>query len=142
MTVQTENKALWQSWVGVWNGNLALADAIITPDFVAHFVPLPGSPGEVRGAEGLKQWIGPILMGFSNVSFTTDIGPLEGDDKIAGRWIFRGTYNGGMPGVPAESVGKSVEYAGVDILRIENGKIAEYWLSADILQLLQQLGVA
>ena len=141
MTVQTENKALFQSWMAMWNGNLALADTIIAPNFVAHFVPMPGSPGEVRGPEALKQWIGPIFMAFSNVSFTTDIGPLADDDKVVGRWIFRATYNGVMPGVPAESVGKSVEYAGVDILRIENGKIVEYWLCADILQFLQQLGV-
>ena len=142
MTVQTENKTLWQPWAALWNGNLALADEIIAPNFVAHFVPMAGSPGEVRGPEGLKQWIGPLSVAFSNVSFTTDIGPLADEDKVVGRWIFRATYNGGMPGVPAESAGKSVEYAGVDILRIENGKIAEYWLSADILQLLQQLGIA
>jgi hypothetical protein len=40
-----------------------------------------------------------------------------------------------------EVVGKQVEYAGMDIFRVDAGKIVEYWLCADILQLLQQVGV-
>ncbi|MBA2247323.1 MAG: ester cyclase [Chloroflexia bacterium] len=52
-----------------------------------------------------------------------------------------GTYQGGIPGSSPSAVGQPVEYEGVDVFRIEEGKIAEYWLSADILQLLQEIGV-
>jgi predicted ester cyclase len=59
---------------------------------------------------------------------------------VAGRWVFRGTYQGGIPGASPDAVGKRVEYAGIDLFRVEAGKLVEYWLCADILQLLQQVG--
>lgn len=140
MATQT-NKNLWTPWFEMWNGDLAIADAIIAPDFVAHFAPAGNSPGEVRGPEGLKQWIGGAVGAFADYRFTTTVGPLADEDKVVGRWVFRGTYRGGIPGSPPAATGKQVEYAGIDIFRVESGKIAEYWLCADILQLLQQVGV-
>ena len=135
------NQALWQSWNELWNGNLSIADEIIAPNFVAHFAPIGNSPGEVHGPDGLKQWIGGAVGAFADHSFTTTVGPLSDDDKVAGRWLFHGTYKGGMPGASPNAVGKHVEYAGIDLFRVEVGKIVEYWLCADTLQLLQQVGV-
>src|SRR5260370_42493675 len=57
MSSQT-NKDLWKRWMEVWNGNLSIADEIIAPNFVAHLAPASTSPAEVRGPDGLKQWIG------------------------------------------------------------------------------------
>ena len=135
------NHELWQSWIALWNGDLSLADQIIAPNFVAHFAPMGNSPGEVRGPDGMKQWIGTLVAAFSDFSFTTTVGPIAEKDHIAGRWLFRAVYQGGMPGASPDAVGKRVEYAGMDIVRVEGGKIAEYWLCADILKLLQQVGV-
>lgn len=132
--------ALWATWGELWNGNLALADEIIAPDFVAHFAPVGAWPSEVRGPAGLAQGIGGIRAAFSDGNFTTMVGPLAENDLVAGRWSFRGTYQGGMPGSSPAAVGKRVEYAGTDLFRVRDGKIVEYWLSADMLQLLQQLG--
>lgn len=140
MSSQT-NKELWQRWSALWNGNLALADEIIAPDFVAHFAAAGGSPSEVQGPEGLKQWIGGILAAFSNAGFTTSVGPLADEDLVAGRWIFRATYQGGMPGASPAAIGNDVEYVGMDIFRVKDEKIVEYWLCADILHLLQQVGM-
>ncbi len=134
-------KDLWASWVALWNGNLALADQIIAPDFVAHFAAIGTSPGEVRGPAGLAQWIGGTRAAFTDARFTTVVGPLAENDLVAGRWVFRGTYQGGMPGSSPAAVGKQMEYAGIDLFRVRDGHIAEYWLCADMLQLLQQLGV-
>lgn len=133
--------ALWTSWGELWNGNLGLVDKIIAPDFVAHFAPVGTSPSEVRGPAGLAQWIGGMRAGFTDAGFTTVVGPLAENDLVAGRWIFRGIYQGGMPGSSPAAAGKRVEYAGMDLFRVRDGKIVEYWLCADMLQLLQQLGV-
>ncbi len=140
MSSQT-NKELWKHWIEVWNGNLSIADEIIAPNFVAHFAPASTSPAEVRGPDGLKQWIGGSAAAFTDYSFTTTVGPLVDEDKVAGRWLFRGIYQGGIPGSSPAAVGKQVEYAGMDLFRVEAGKIVEYWLCADILQLLQQVGM-
>ena len=79
---------------------------------------------------------------FADHSFTTTVGPLSDDDEVAGRWLFHGTYKRGMPGASPNAVGEHVEYAGIDLFRVEAGKIVEYWLCADTLQLLQQVGVS
>lgn len=134
-------KELWNAWLTLWNGNLSIADSIIAPTFVAHFAPAATSPAEVRGPAGLKQWIGGSAAAFSDYSFTTTVGPLAEEDLVAGRWVFRGTYQGGIPGAPSAAIGTRVEYAGMDLFRVETGKIVEYWLCADILQFLQQIGM-
>jgi predicted ester cyclase len=95
----------------------------------------------VRGPAGLKQLIGGSAAAFSDYSFTTTVGPLAEEDLVAGRWVFRGTYQGGIPGAPSAAIGTRVEYAGMDLFRVEAGKIVEYWLCADILQFLQQIGM-
>jgi len=135
------NQALWNSWSELWNGNLSLADDILAPNFIAHFAPAGNSPAEVRGPAGLKQWISGAVAAFTDYSFTTSVGPLSDADMIAGRWVFRAIYQGGMPGASPAAIGKHIEYAGMDMLRVEAGKIVEYWLCADILQLLQQVGM-
>jgi predicted ester cyclase len=135
------NKELWLSWSALWNGNLSIADEIIAPNFIAHFAPIGNSPAEVHGPDALKQWIGATVGAFTDYSFTTTVGPLVDEDHVAGRWLFRAIYQGGIPGASPGAVGKQVEYAGMDLFRVEAGKIVEYWLCADTLQLLQQVGV-
>jgi len=135
----SRHKALWKPWLELWNGNLDIADEIVAPGFVAHFAAAGNSPGEVRGPGGLKQWIGGVLATFTDYSFTTTIGPLADGDMVVGRWVFRAVYRGGIPGTPPTAIGNRVEYAGMDFLRVESEKIVEYWLCADILQMLQQI---
>lgn len=134
------SKELWLPWLDLWNGDFSRADEIIAPDFVAHFSPLAGSPDEVRGPAGLTGWIAGITAAFADHRFATTVGPLADGDLVAGRWVFRATYRGGIPGSAPDAVGSPVEYAGIDILRVEAEQIAEYWLCADILDLLQQIG--
>lgn len=136
-----ESKALWGRWVSLWNGDLAVARDLIAPEFVAHFAPVGPSPAEVRGPDGLTSWIAQVTGAFSDHRFETVVGPLAEGDLVAGRWVFRAEYRGGFPGALVEAVGRRVEYAGMDLLRVEGGRIAEYWLCADILLLLQQVGV-
>ncbi len=95
----------------------------------------------MRGPEGLKEWIGGVLAAFEDYRFRTEVGPLVAGDLLAGRWMFTATYRGGFPGVSPQAVGRQVEYAGADFLRVEGGQVTEYWLTAEILLLLQQLGV-
>jgi predicted ester cyclase len=58
------------------------------------------------------------------------------------RWKAEGTYGGGFPGSSPAAVGRRVTFYGTDTLRVEDGKLIEYWANADSLWLIQQLGVS
>lgn len=134
-------EALWARWLDLWNGDLAIADEIVAPGFVAHFAPAGNSPAEVRGPDGLADWISQIMAPLAGYRVMTTVGPLADGDMLAGRWVMRGTYQGGIPGSPPEAVGAEIAYEGMDLLRVEDGQLVEYWLSADTLHFLQQIGV-
>jgi len=132
---------LWAAWQALWNGDLARAQTIIAPDFVAHFAPAGNSPSQVRGPKGLTDWISGSLGALEHYRFETEVGPLVDGDLLAGRWRLSGAYRGGVQGSSPDAVGKGIAYAGHDLIRVEAGRIVEYWLCADILQFLQQIGV-
>ena len=46
-----------------------------------------------------------------------------------------------LPRRAAEAAGRELTFTGTDILRIADGKLAEYWANADSLLFFQQLGV-
>jgi steroid delta-isomerase-like uncharacterized protein len=60
-------------------------------------------------------------------------------DRVVVRWSSRGTHLGEAHGLPP--TGKQVTNSGINIFRIEDGKIAEVWDIFDRLWLWQQLGV-
>jgi len=62
----------------------------------------------------------------------------EGDFTYL-RWHGDGTHTGEMMGIPA--TGKPVHVTGMDILKLQDGKIQERWAEIDAFSLMQQLGV-
>lgn len=137
----TDNKSLWGPCAELWNGDLALVERIIAPDFVAHAAPITGTGSdEVHGREGLRGWVSGIRAAIPDLTFSTQVGPVSEGDMLVGRWQARGTYRGGIPGVPAEAIGRRVHFSGTDSLRVVNGLLAEYWANADSLSFMQQLG--
>jgi predicted ester cyclase len=132
---------LWQNWLALWNGALSLADDLIADDFTLHAAMMDGSDSTaIRGPKGLAEWIAQTRAAFPDLAFTTQVGPIVQDDHVAGRWQATGTYQGGFPGAKAEP-GTVVTFTGADLLRLADGKIVEYWLNSDTLQLLAALGV-
>ncbi len=134
-----DNAAIWADWIALWNGDLGRADDIIAPDITLHMTPIDG--GDVASLEspaGMARWIGGLHAAFAPLTFAVQVAPLFQGDMIAGRWLATGRYAGGFPGAKAQP-GTATSFAGADFLRIEDGKIAEYWLSADVLDLMGQL---
>jgi steroid delta-isomerase-like uncharacterized protein len=60
-------------------------------------------------------------------------------DKIAFRWMMSGTHEGEFMGVAP--TGKLVTVMGMDIVRVLDGEILEYWGEFDVMNMLRQLGV-
>jgi predicted ester cyclase len=62
---------------------------------------------------------------------------VEGD-KVAARWVVRGTHRG--PFLGFAPTGRAIEMAECGILRFEGGQLVELNRVADELSLLRQLG--
>jgi steroid delta-isomerase-like uncharacterized protein len=60
-------------------------------------------------------------------------------DKIACRFVVRGSHRGVFQGIPP--TGKPISLSGITILRFVDGRCVERWSQADFMGLLQQLGV-
>lgn len=86
--------------------------------------------------EALKQHIREFEAAFPRYEFIAEDIVAEGD-KVAVRFTARGTHEGQLYDLAA--TGRSFEVPGLIIYRIENGKIAEFWLQADVMSLMQQL---
>jgi predicted ester cyclase len=140
MADATKNTAeLWAQWVDLWNGKAA-APQLAAPEFTIHAALIDGSPSSaLRGPEGLAAMIGQIRAAFPDLTFTTEVGPLRDGDFLIGRWRADGRYAGGFPGATA-AAGTPIAFTGTDILRQRDGRLVEYWLNGDTLDLLRQLG--
>lgn len=131
---------LYQAWIELWNGRFELAHEIIAENCRVHQAPSdPKNPLDLRGPEGVLKM---IMMGhapFSDLVFRIELEPIVEGNRLAARWISEGRYKGDFPGATV-SPGTRITFGGIDIMRIEDGKIAEYWVSSDGIYLLAQLG--
>ncbi len=60
-------------------------------------------------------------------------------DKVVIRWIFSGTHQGSLLGIPA--TGKKVRWTGITIYRIVDGKVLEERGEEDFLGFFRQIGL-
>jgi steroid delta-isomerase-like uncharacterized protein len=88
-------------------------------------------------AEAAKQEAADFRRGFPDVISTIEDLIAEGD-KVVARWRSRATHRGDYMGTPPS--GKEVEFTGISVYRIEEGKIAESWTVEDQLGLMRQIG--
>ncbi|MGI5500391.1 ester cyclase [Lentzea sp. CA-135723] len=118
---------LTQTWLDFWNGDLAKADDIVAEQIVWHVAPLTGGPQQDHsGKANLVEWVRSSHENTPGLKFTIDVGPIEQAPFTVVRWF-------------AEA--GEFSFYGTDILRVEDGRIAEYWLNADSLWAAQQLGL-
>ena len=82
--------------------------------------------------------VGAFRAAFPDLRVKNEDVIAEGD-KVVARWTARGTHNGALMNIPP--TGKQVTLKGIDVLRIEGGKIVERWGEFDALGMLHQLGV-
>jgi steroid delta-isomerase-like uncharacterized protein len=131
-----DNKALVRRLFDeVWNtGNVALVDDLLAPDFVDHAAQMGGGDPT---RDGFKTQVRLFRTAFPDGrSQIEDL--IAEDDRVVARWTDGGTQRGEWMGVPP--TGKRVTMSGIDVYRIEQGRIAEFWCSEDELGLLRQLG--
>lgn len=87
--------------------------------------------------EGYRQAIWAFLNAFPDSRFPVSEYIAEGD-KVAAPHQLRGTQNGAFQNIPPS--GKSAVVDAIALFRLENDKVVETWLSADLLGMLMQIG--
>ena len=135
--LEEENKALVTRYNEAWeSGEIEAVKEIFSPDFVWH-----STEGRDYSLEEMieinRNNIEQQKIAFPDMTFINEDVIVKGDKAIT-RFIFRGTHTGGMEGFPA--TGNEIEIQGIEIIRIENGKIVESWEELNLLRFMQQLG--
>src|SRR5262245_4837418 len=116
--------------------NWHIIDELHAPDYVGH---IAGAPGPIRGREALKQLFVGYWAAFEvQATPEPDILIAEGD-LVANRETVRVKHKGTFQGIAP--TGKEATVTSMDIYRIVGGRIVEQWTEADMVGLMQQLGV-
>jgi steroid delta-isomerase-like uncharacterized protein len=119
----------------VWDGgDEAALEELFAEDAVDH----GAIPGQPPGREGHKYQLNLFRNAFPDLHVTSEDIFSEGD-KVAYRWMGRGTHQGELLGI--EPTGKEVTFRGIDVLRIAEGKVVERWSEYNALEAMQQMGV-
>ena len=130
-----ENKAIVRRLVEAFNKhNVALLDELIAPDYFDH-------RHQLRGLENYKQFLTTFFRGFPDYHETIEDMIAEGD-RVWIREKVTGTHTGDYFGIAP--TGTKIEVTSAVILRIVDGKVAEWREFADfpsLLNVYKQLGV-
>jgi steroid delta-isomerase-like uncharacterized protein len=135
-TTEAENKAqLRRIYEEMFNqGNLAIADELIAPDFLNLAAP----PGSNRGPESMRQLITMLSTAFPDMHYTVEELVAEGDTVVT-RVTVSGTHRGPLQGIPP--TGRSIRQSQMHFIRFRDGKAVEHRAVRDDLGLMRQLGV-
>jgi len=134
-----QNKSILQRWFDeVWNkGNSEAISELITDDVKIHgLTDVGGSP--VTTAAEFREYHAQLRTAFPDIRVTIDDIFAE-SDKVVARCSIEASHTGEMHGIaPTNS---PVDFTGMAIVRVKNGKIVEAWNSFDFLKMSRQMGL-
>ncbi|MEU9179933.1 nuclear transport factor 2 family protein [Streptomyces sp. NPDC048550] len=118
---RAQGTALLDGWTRLWNGDLALAEELIAPDFRLRFAnTAPGTgPDATLERPDLTAFIGAHRQERLGLTYAVDGPPVVDGARaeVAARWT--ATYTDGS--------GDPVTKSGIDLLAIADGRIAAVW---------------
>jgi predicted ester cyclase len=121
-----ENKAVMERmWKEILNeGKIEKANEFVANDYIYH------GPGghEIKGIDGFKKFMTWIHTSFPGVHFTLDDLIAEGD-KVVSYFTMKGT----------DKSNKQLNFQGIVISRVVNGKEVEVWEVFDRFTIASQL---
>jgi steroid delta-isomerase-like uncharacterized protein len=128
---ESPNKALIRRWIAFANSGFQ-GDFMqfIAANFVGHVGPVNMGFAELEQAER------DLCAAFPDINHSIDDLIAEGD-RVVLRTTAHATHRGEFQGVPRTD--RHVEFTGLVVYRIENGRIAECWGEIDFLRLMRQL---
>ena len=116
--------------------DVEVIDDTVVPHIVCHG--FPGFPnGEFRDRESYKAFFRTFRQSFSDMTFET-LKTIATEEFVSAHWEIWATHSGEFQGI--EPDGASVVFDGVALYRMEDGLIAETWLTINEPLLVSQLG--
>ncbi|MFJ3698780.1 ester cyclase [Streptomyces sp. NPDC090052] len=120
------------AWGAAWQrGEVDALDTVLADGYRRH-------GRTAQDAADLKANITACRAGFPDLVTVIEDCVVEGD-RVATRWVSRGTHTGRLMDVPP--TGRTVTVSGATFSRIEDGMVAEEWVTWDPRQLLTALGI-
>jgi predicted ester cyclase len=130
-----QNKALIREFTDLINAqDLDTALTLFSPDFVDHTPPAGLPPG----IDGVRMFFTMEFAAFPD-GYITSMDMIAEGDKVVNRMNGEGTHQGEFLGIPPTR--KHIRWSFIDIWRIADGQLAEHWVEADMMGVMQQFGV-
>jgi steroid delta-isomerase-like uncharacterized protein len=134
MSTPEENTEVVRQYLNAFNERDRDAlSTVLAEDVVEH-----GAHERLHGFEEIAEFLDAHFETFPDYSGTADAVIAE-DDTVTVRYTVRGTHTGEYQNV--EPTGRTVEWTGMAMYRVDNGEIAEIWIEEDRLGLLRQLEI-
>ena len=138
-TINTEAeedmKALSKRALKIWSeGNYALLDELYSPEIVRHEVNIMEDLVGTKEYKDNVTWERTTYPDFNVIADEVFVK----DDRVVLRWTVTGTNTGPRGDQPA--TGKRVQFSGININRVIDGKIVEEWVYFNMADVLKQLG--
>ena len=91
----------------------------------------------VEGRDAFKAWVASMQRLVKDATNEhLEIIVNASGDRVVSRWVTRG-FNNGMFGLPAD--GQRIEFSGIAIWRVEEGRLAECWIERSAHELYDRL---
>lgn len=132
-----ENKTIVRSLIdGLFTrGDLDAVDTYLATDFVNHDPPF----GVSSDRDGMRAAAELVRKAFPD--WHSDLHMLVGEeDIVVERFTASGTHQGELMGVTP--TGNTVSLKGINIFRLRDGQVVEWWGRLDELGMFRQLGLA
>lgn len=121
----------------VWNNKSEKAiDEMCAADVIANGL-LDAEGNTIRGIETYKNLHRAFVSAYPDIKITVEDVIGEGD-KIVARCKVSGTHTGDGLGIAPTN--EPIDFTGIVIVKIENGKIAEAWNEFDFMKMYSQIG--
>lgn len=130
-TTAEENAAIARRWhaEAISNHDLAVLDEILAPDVAQDSATFADNPGP-------RDVLGALFAGFPDVQHEVEAVITDGDLVVV-RYTATGTHEGEFQGYAP--TGNTVTWTGINIYRIDCGRIAETWSEVDGLGRIEQM---
>jgi predicted ester cyclase len=132
------NETLLHRWFEeVWNkGREEAIDEMFAEDGIGHG--LPTETGEpIRGPKDFKVLHRAFRQAFPNINVTVEDTVTEGD-KVAARCTVKAVHEG--EGIGVAPTAQPIEFTGMVIVRLKDGKIVESWNEFNFMKMYSQVG--